>query len=48
MSKILTKNSEGFIENPVDAEDFAYNIAHDYELTYPAQVEIEAALNALA
>lgn len=48
MSKNPKKDNNGLIENPIDAEDFAYNIVHKYNMSWRKQVEIEAALNALA
>ena len=45
MSQNITKDADGLITNPTDAEDYAYNIAHKLQLSYRAQVEIEAAIN---
>lgn len=48
MSNKPKKGADGYIVNPLDSEDFAYNIARSHKFSYQTQVELEATLNELS
>ena len=47
MSKNVEKDESGMITNPIDAEDFAYNLCHSFKFSYKFQSNLEGDINLL-